>query len=1126
MADSINKEVIISITLNPSDLEKNGDAMTKALKKVKAEADELNKKLKDKNTGQAEREKIIDQLGELERQQKAWKKSIAENNKEIEFQTKLSKSQEGSNEQLRLALKKLTEQYNALGKEERDNSVEGQKLGSTIKGITDELKKNESAVGDNRRNVGNYKGALEETLAPLLKQKEALIAQTETLKKNQEEQKRFSVGGFGGNINATTEGVNNFNASLDETASSFEAVNQQIIANETAIANLDQEIAQTSIGFFNADGTIKGTTESSVKYTNTIEGMTQKLRDLKELAPTLDLNSEEFKKTNDEIRATQFEIDKAIGKVDEFGNKEPKNPAKEGFEDTFQAASALTSSIGLLTIAFGKNETIQEIQEKTLKAVAIAQTIANIATSKSAIIKTADLIQTKLKTAALVVQTVATRAATLATTTFAGALSAIGIGAIIAGIVLLATKTDALASIFGETSKEAKKLKEDQERLDKIQKDVVDTTSAEVSQYLILTQKLKEGNLTYNEKKAIVDKLNSQYGTTIKNLNDEAAILAQVEEGYKRIIAKIRDKIIIENSEAALKPIIEERINLELNNKQLEANKKQYEDINKNLKASQAFQKGQPEILKQIAENEVQLKKINQDLEISQSLLKANQDDLNEVIKGTGVDLLNVSSITDKATNKTATNTQDNLKAILAFEKKILEQTQDLRTETLADQEQKEIESLKLSQERQKAALIEEFNNLKEENDKEKAEKEIARQKLADRLKEIDEEAASKELDIVTKYNDLKEQKRQEDEQKKLDRQVIELEKNAKLRQLDVDATIKDERKKALATIQIQIDKQKELIRIAEESANLDLFITPEEQDKIDEAKIALAQLEQQVKDINAQPLSIIPKDFADKFKAVADEIAGVLTTLSNGVNAAFANATAEVEAQGQAQVKAIEKTTLTEKQKAKQIEKLNEDTAKKKYQLEVDAFNFNKGVQIAQAIISGAEALIANFAVPDPSLGIVSGIRAGIIIATTATQVGIIAGQQPPPPPFYEGGYTGDGDPRSESRALGTKDYIYHKGEYVVPNKILKTETGSKLVARLESMRLGKISNLGLSGFADGGFTANAIRTGVEAQVSAALLAGEVATALSKVTIVTKVTDINRVNKNLIQNKAAATLR
>jgi hypothetical protein len=108
----------------------------------------------------------------------------------------------------------------------------------------------------------------------------------------------------------------------------------------------------------------------------------------------------------------------------------------------------------------------------------------------------------------------------------------------------------------------------------------------------------------------------------------------------------------------------------------------------------------------------------------------------------------------------------------------------------------------------------------------------------------------------------------------------------------------------------------------------------------------------------------------------------------------------------------------------------------------------------------------------------------------------------------------------------LGSKDYTYHKGEYVVPNKILKTDTGSKLVARLESRRLGKVSNLGLSGFADGGFTANAIRTGVEAQVSASLLAGEVATALSKVTIVTKVTDINRVNKNLVQNKAAATLR
>src|SRR5690606_36632030 len=32
----------------------------------------------------------------------------------------------------------------------------------------------------------------------------------------------------------------------------------------------------------------------------------------------------------------------------------------------------------------------------------------------------------------------------------------------------------------------------------------------------------------------------------------------------------------------------------------------------------------------------------------------------------------------------------------------------------------------------------------------------------------------------------------------------------------------------------------------------------------------------------------------------------------------------------------------------------------------------------------------------------------------------------------LYEGGYTGDGNPRDESLALGKKPYTYHKGEFV----------------------------------------------------------------------------------------------
>ena len=68
----------------------------------------------------------------------------------------------------------------------------------------------------------------------------------------------------------------------------------------------------------------------------------------------------------------------------------------------------------------------------------------------------------------------------------------------------------------------------------------------------------------------------------------------------------------------------------------------------------------------------------------------------------------------------------------------------------------------------------------------------------------------------------------------------------------------------------------------------------------------------------------------------------------------------------------------------------------------------------------------------------------------------------------FYEGGfgYTGSGNPRQESRALGIKPYTYHKDEYITPSRILNTPEGSYHVGQLEAMRTGKKS------FESGGFS------------------------------------------------------
>lgn len=82
----------------------------------------------------------------------------------IDAVNKALNSELGSNDQLKAQLKLLTAEYNALGKEERENTDTGKQLSSQISLITEKLKENEGAIGDNRRNVGNYTESVEAAL--------------------------------------------------------------------------------------------------------------------------------------------------------------------------------------------------------------------------------------------------------------------------------------------------------------------------------------------------------------------------------------------------------------------------------------------------------------------------------------------------------------------------------------------------------------------------------------------------------------------------------------------------------------------------------------------------------------------------------------------------------------------------------------------------------------------------------------------------------------------------------------------------------------------------------------------------------------------------------------------------
>ena len=90
--------------------------------------------------------------------------SYKEATRTIDNNTKVTNAQKGSIQQLRAELALITDKWNKLSKEERDNAEVGGKIQQRTRQLSDELKKLEGSVGDTRRNVGNYTASIKEAL--------------------------------------------------------------------------------------------------------------------------------------------------------------------------------------------------------------------------------------------------------------------------------------------------------------------------------------------------------------------------------------------------------------------------------------------------------------------------------------------------------------------------------------------------------------------------------------------------------------------------------------------------------------------------------------------------------------------------------------------------------------------------------------------------------------------------------------------------------------------------------------------------------------------------------------------------------------------------------------------------
>lgn len=1165
--ENIKKEILLTLNLDTSGMQKESDDLKNNLQDVKKQMADLNKEIGKKPIGSKERQDLQNQYRELERQAKKYQEQIKEVDRELGLNSKIVNENVGSNNQLRALLSKLTDELNDLGENEVQTSERGKFLVKTVRELSDTLKKNESAVGDNRRNVGNYEESLSALILSLKEENAVLQNQTQTAQKqNKSMQDLFKTQKqLDSEVNDVTNSYKDYNSQITNNTKIIEHNSAQIAANEQQI----EEVERRLIGFRqNQDSIINGTK----KYDNSLQGLNEKLKDLKNVLPTLDVGSAAFEKTNKAIKDTEFKIQSVQGKVDEFGNKEPKNLVKKSYDDLADTTAGVVGGIQLMEIAFGKSNTTAEAQARILKLVAIQQAAVNVAKAagavtdlkKQALEKIATL-QLKNFTAASIAQAEATGTMSVAQKIYAGvvgkstgamktfkvALAGTGIGALVLLLGELIFNFDGVVKV-----------------VNKITNGFDDfTTKISGGNKILKTIFTAIGIFLAGPIAPIIllIKLINDFEGTIKGLQNYILGLGHELESLTSGIPILGDavKFMVKGFENAITVVNKLATSLGLMGKKkfktdIEQLKKLYDDFAYSLDQSQLSIKNQIALLQaqgHQTEKIFQLQKTlaQQNIKAAQDAFKVAEEIKKKIEQSNRKVTEEEQKLYDERKNALENSIND-LKILEAERNNFLLEQAKQRREITLDLENELI------------ARRNEFINNEFKQRRAAAELELKMQK-EDALKRIEElrieglltkkikdqienQIFLSELEFEKKMREIQqdELKKLEDDRRKFydnwEQQVkdsigfrtAEIQKGTieelKLQEKLFVSTARNEKERLAEFKQIQLQRleiakkglEEELqlvVENAQKTANIfsNGVIDPVAQAQIDALKKQLQDLGIEIKKINQE--GIVSPDFASDFSKGVDLALQGINKISEAIQASFQARQQEIDKTLNKQVDTINKSTLTQLQKDEQIKKAQKKAEQEKYDLQVEAFNFQKAIDIANAIAGTAVAIVNALALPPPF----GEIQAAIAGATGAIQIGIIAAQQPPPPPFYEGGYTGIGNPREVSTQLGQKPYTYHKGEYVVPNKILKTEKGAMLVSVLESMRQNKVGSLGLVGMADGGFSASQINSGVQSSLQVETLTKNIVKSIEDIQIITRVTDINRVNKNLKVAQIKSTL-
>jgi hypothetical protein len=346
---------------------------------------------------------------------------------------------------------------------------------------------------------------------------------------------------------------------------------------------------------------------------------------------------------------------------------------------------------------------------------------------------------------ALVGEAVAADGAAVSTGFFATALNALPLVAIVTALGLLVAGLISYASASGDVEKQEKKraatLKAQREEQIKSKKTIAD----ESGEFLLLIERLKQTNAKSDERKKLIKDINSTYGTTFTNLQNEIAFQASLNLAVQDYITFQTNKYNLEKNQEAFNAVLaKEGDAIKANKGAKEAYDKANKKVNENTQGAHylelenlaklklAYEKTQAEVDR--------LAKRKQYLAQSDSKLLASQDDLTNGGKRYEVQTINnTNAINDN------TDALDKQKNLLADVKKEF----DRRTSA-----ERELQALQAAQTVISMSTKTIFENEVDVEDKKNKDVEIGYKKLLSSRITYNEEYHKKKFELEDQYNE------------------------------------------------------------------------------------------------------------------------------------------------------------------------------------------------------------------------------------------------------------------------------------------------------------------------------------------------------------------------------------